>query len=494
MDFVAPHLDYAALAPELILTGVLLAVLLVDLFVDETQKYLIPSIAGFGILAAFFPLIYLALEGADVRSMFSGAYVSDNFALVLKALFLASAYVVLLMSNRYIEEGDYYSSEYYFMLLSSLLGMLVMASARDLIGIFVALELLSIPAYLLAGWRKRDLKSNEAALKYYLLGVISTGVMLYGMSLVFGATGTTILDDIREELVNQQQLDGVVTIGILFIIVGFAFKVSAVPFHFWAPDTYEGAPTPVAAFLSVASKTAGFVALMELIYVGFRGHADTWGPIFWVLAALSMTVGNLIALRQTNIVRMLAYSSVAQAGYILVPFAVAGDEFRAAQSAQTASIVYLLIYSAMNLGAFGIVLAVARKTRSGEISSYGGLFQYAPGLTVIMTVFLASLAGVPPAGGWFAKLAIFRSVLDAGTPWSIALGIIAAVNSVIAAFYYFNIAREMWISPVPDEDRTPIRVPAALGAALGITVVVVLVIGVFPGIFADLGDSASLVR
>ncbi len=494
MDFVAPHLDYAALAPELILTGVLLVVLLVDLFVDETQKYLIPSIAGFGVLAASFPLIYLALEGADVRSMFSGAYVSDNFALVLKALFLGSGYVVLLMSNRYIEEGDYYSSEYYFMLLSSLLGMLVMASARDLIGIFVALELLSIPAYLLAGWKKRDLKSNEAALKYYLLGVISTGVMLYGMSLVFGATGTTILDDIREELVNQQQLDGVVTIGILFIIVGFAFKVSAVPFHFWAPDTYEGAPTPVTAFLSVASKTAGFVALMELIYVGFRGHADTWGPIFWVLAALSMTVGNLIALRQTNIVRMLAYSSVAQAGYILVPFAVAGDEFRAAQSAQTASIVYLLIYSAMNLGAFGIVLAVARKTRSGEISSYGGLFQYAPGLTVIMTVFLASLAGVPPAGGWFAKLAIFRSVLDAGTPWAIALGIIAAVNSVIAAFYYFNIAREMWISPVPDEDRTPIRVPAALGAALGITVVVVLVIGVFPGIFADLGDSASLVR
>jgi NADH-quinone oxidoreductase subunit N len=398
------------------------------------------------------------------------------------------------MSNRYIEEGDYYSGEYYLMLLSSLLGMVVMASARDLIGIFVALELLSIPAYLLAGWRKRDLKSNEAALKYYLLGVISTGVMLYGMSLIFGATGTTILDDIRNELVGAQQLDSVVTIGILFIIVGFAFKVSAVPFHFWAPDTYEGAPTPVTAFLSVASKTAGFVALMELIYIGFRGHADTWGPVFWVLAALSMTVGNLIALRQTNIVRMLAYSSIAQAGYILVPFAVAGDEFRAAQSAQTASIVYLLIYSAMNLGAFAIVLAVARKTRSGEISSFGGLFHYAPGLTLVMTAFLASLAGVPPFGGWYAKVGIVLAVLDAGTPWSIALGVIVAVNSVIAAFYYFNVAREMWMSPVPDEDRTPIRVPAALGAALGITVVVVLVIGVLPGIFADLGDSASLVR
>ena len=494
MEFTAPYLDYAALAPELILTGVLVVVLLVDLFVDETQKYLIPSIAGFGVLGSLFPIIYLALEGDEVRSMFSGAYVSDNFALVLKALFLASGYVVLLMANRYIEEGDYYSSEFYFMVLSSLLGMVVMASSRDLISIFVALELLSIPAYLLAGWRKRDLKSNEAALKYYLLGVLSTGVMLYGMSLVFGATGTTILDDIRQELVGAGDLDAVVTLGILFIIVGFAFKVSAVPFHFWAPDTYEGAPTPVTAFLSVASKAAGFVALMELVYVGFRGQADTWGPIFWVLAALSMTVGNLIALRQTNVVRMLAYSSIAQAGYILVPFAVAGDEFRAAQSAQTATIVYLLMYSAMNLGAFAIVMAVARKTRSGEISSFGGLFQYAPGLTVLMTVFLASLAGVPPAGGWFAKLAVFRSVLDAGTPWAIALGVIAAVNSVIAAFYYFNVAREMWIMPPPDEDRAPIRVPAALGAALGITVVVVLVVGIFPGIFADLGDSASLVR
>jgi NADH-quinone oxidoreductase subunit N len=494
LGFDAPKLDYAALAPELILTGVLVAVLLLDLFLDETQKYLIPSVAGFGVLAAFFPIIYLALEGDDVREMFAGAYVSDDFALVLKALFLGTAYVVLLMSNRYIEEGDYYSAEYYFLILSSLLGMLVMASARDLITIFVALELLSIPAYLLAGWRKRDLRSNEAALKYYLLGVLSSGVMLYGMSLVFGASGTTILDDIRQELVSAEQLDAVITLGIFFIIVGFAFKVSAVPFHFWAPDTYEGAPTPVTAFLSVASKAAGFVALMELIYVGFRGQPDVWGPVFWVLAALSMTVGNLIALRQSNIVRMLAYSSVAQAGYILVPFAVAGDELRAVQSAQTASIVYLLIYAAMNLGAFAIVMVVARKTRSGEISSFGGLFQYAPGLTVVMTVFLASLAGVPPAGGWFAKFAIFRAVLDAGTAWSIALGVIAAVNSVIAAFYYFNVAREMWISPPPDEDRTPIRVPAALSAALGITVVVVVVVGVFPNAFAELGDMASLVR
>jgi NADH-quinone oxidoreductase subunit N len=494
VEFTAPTLDYHALAPELILTGVICLVLLIDLVVDETKKYVLGGIAGFGLLAAAFPLISLAVIGDDVRPMFDGGYVSDNFALVLKGLFLISGYVVVLMSNRYIEEGDYHVGEYYFLLLSSLLGMVVMASARDLITIFVALELLSIPAYLLAGWRKRDLKSNEASIKYYLLGVLATGILLYGMSLVFGATGETRLDAIRESLVRAGGPDALVTIGILFVIVGFGFKVSAVPFHFWAPDTYEGAPTPITAFLSVASKAAGFVALMALVYVGFLGQAEVWKYTFWVLAALTMTVGNLIALRQTNIVRLLAYSSIAQAGYILVPFAVAGDNADALRSAQTATIVYLLIYAAMNLGAFTVVMAVARKTRSGEVSSYGGLFSYAPGLTVLMTIYLFSLAGVPPAGGWFAKLAVFNTVLESGTPAAIVLGVIAAVNAVIAAFYYASVAREMWMRPVPDDDRTPISVPAPLGAALAITVVVVMAVGVYPDAFARLGDLASLVQ
>ncbi|MGI8792881.1 MAG: NADH-quinone oxidoreductase subunit N [Acidimicrobiales bacterium] len=494
VPFSAPSIDYAAIAPEIVLTAALVIVLVADLFLDETQKYWLPSIASFGVLAAIVPVIYLALEGDEVRSMFNGAYVSDNFALVFKGLFLVSGYVVLLMSNRYIEEGDFHRGEYYFLLLASLLGMVVMSSSRDLITIFVALELLSIPAYLLAGWRKRDLKSNEASLKYYLLGVLASAVMLYGMSLVFGATGATQLTEINERLVQPGSLDGVVTLGIFFIIVGFAFKVSAVPFHFWAPDVYEGAPTPITAFLSVASKAAGFVALMQLIYVGFLNQSKVWAPLLWGLAAITMTVGNLIALRQTNIVRMLAYSSVAQAGYILIPFAVAGNSAKALQSAQTATIVYLLIYAATNLGAFSIVMAVARKTRSGEISSYGGLFEYAPGLTVLMTVFLASLAGVLPAGGWFAKFIVFRTVLDAGTTSAVILGVIGAVNAVIAAYYYLNVTRLMWMAPVPDEDRSPIIVPAALGAALGITAIVVMVIGVYPQAFARLGDIASLVQ
>jgi NADH-quinone oxidoreductase subunit N len=488
--FEAPYLDYAALAPEMVLTGVLLAVLVVDLFVDEDRKTVVVQLAGVGVLASLVPILFLAVDGDD-RSMFSGAYVVDDFALVFKALFLVSGYVVLLMSADHIEEGDYWKGEYTFLLLSSLLGMVVMSSSRDLLTIFVALELLSIPAYMLAGWRKRDLRSNEAALKYYLLGVLSSAVMLYGMSLVFGATGTTVLEDIAAELGGGAS-EPLVALGIFFIVVGFAFKVSAVPFHFWAPDTYEGAPTPVAAFLSVASKAAGFVALLELVFVGFFGQENVWQPLFWVLAVLTMTVGNLVALRQTNIVRLLAYSSVAQAGYMLIPFAVGGSSAEAAGTAQTAAIVYLLIYAAMNLGAFAIVIAVARRTRSGEVSSYAGLFSYAPGLTVLMTIFMFSLAGIPPFGGWFAKFYIFKSAIDAGTGWAVALAVIAGVNSVIALFYYASVAREMWMQPAPGDDRTPIRVPPALGAALAITAAAVVAIGVYPQAFARLGDLAQL--
>jgi NADH-quinone oxidoreductase subunit N len=490
--FKAPYFDYHALAPEIILTATIVVVLVVDLVVDQSKKFLVNQLAGVGLLGAFVPIVTLAAKGISghPRVMFGGAYVVDVFSLVLKALFLAIGYVVLLMGSSYIEEGDYYEGEYVFLILCSLLGMLVIASSRDLIGIFIALELLSIPAYMLAGWRKRDLRSNEASLKYYLLGVLATGVMLYGMSLIFGATGTTLLTGINQKLNVASNMEPLVTIGIFFVVIGFAFKISAVPFHFWAPDTYEGSPTPVTAFLSVASKTAGFVALMELVYVGFLGRNDVWEPLFWILAALTMTVGNLIALRQTNIVRMLAYSSIAQAGYILVPFAVAGTNLKAQHDALTASIVYLLLYAAMNLGAFAVVIAVARKTRSGEISSYGGLINYAPGLTWMMIAFMASLAGIPPLGGWFAKFYVIRAALDAGTPGATVLVIILAVNSVIALYYYMNVVRVMWSNPVPDEDRTPIKVPATLATSIGICVIVVVAIGVYPQAFARLGDLA----
>ena len=304
----SPAVDYHALAPEIVLAGAIVVLLVADLFLPERQKWATSTIAGLGLLAALVPILTLAVDGTD-RSMFGGGYVVDNFSLVLKALFLLTGYVVILLSTTYVEEGDYYQGEYYFLLLSSVLGMVMMASGRDLVSIFVALELLSIPAYMLAAWRKRDEKSNEAGMKYFLLGVFASAVMLYGMSLFYGVAGTTLLTGVADAVTESGNVP-VISLAVVFIVVGFAFKVSAVPFHSWAPDTYEGAPTPVTAFLSVASKAAGFVALLTLLYVGFPSAKDVYEPMFWVLSVLTMTVGNVLALRQTNIVRMLAYSSI----------------------------------------------------------------------------------------------------------------------------------------------------------------------------------------
>jgi NADH-quinone oxidoreductase subunit N len=369
--------------------------------------------------------------------------------------------------------------------------MVMISSSRDLVSIFVALEFLSIPAYMLAAWRKRDIKSNEAGVKYFLLGVFASAVMLYGMSLLYGAANSTLLVDLGKSITATGGLSSLHALGIVFVIVGFAFKVSAVPFHTWAPDTYEGAPAPITAFLSVASKAAGFVALATLLFVAFPQASDVWQPFIWVLSALTMTVGNVVALRQTNIVRMIAYSSVSQGGFVLMPLAVAGINNGGA-SALRAVVVYMLIYAATNLGMFGVIIAVSRKTRSGDISSWGGLFSYAPGLGALATIFLASLAGIPPLGGWVGKFAAFQSMLTSGSGWGYSLALIGAVNSVVAFGYYGSVMREIWMKPVPDGDTTPIRVPGSLKLALVLTAATTLVLGILPGVAMHFGDIARL--
>jgi len=463
--------------------------LLLDLFIADAKKWVLTPVASFTLLAAFIPVLTLSLSDAGVRSLFDGRYVVDDFSLVLKGLFLLAGYVVVLLSADHIREGDYYQGEYWFLVLSSLLGMVMMASSRDLISIFVSLEFLSIPAYMLAAWRKRDSKSNEAGIKYYLLGVFASAIMLYGMSLLYGITNSTKLVDIGAYLGSD--MSAIRAVAVLFVVIGFAFKISAVPFHTWAPDTYQGAPTPVTAFLSVASKTAGFVALVTVVYVGFPGSSEVWQPVFWILSALTMTVGNAMALKQTNIVRMLAYSSIAQGGFILMPLAVAGEQ-GVAESALRAVVTYLLVYAATNLGVFAVIIAVSRKTRSGEISSYGGLFSYAPGLATLMTLFMASLAGIPPLGGWFGKFAAFQSLVSAQNNWAYALAIIGGVNSVVAFGYYGSILREMWMRPVPDGDSSPVPIHSSLIVALAITGSATLLLGVLPGIVIHFGDLAGL--
>ncbi|CAN5644754.1 NADH-quinone oxidoreductase subunit N [soil metagenome] len=496
LAFSSPVVDFHALAPELVLAAGICVVLLVDLFVPDHRRWITGTLSGLFLLGALLPVVTLAVIGADVRNALSGdgisgRYVVDNFALVLKALFLLTGYIVVLLSAHEIDEGGYYQGEFYVLLLSSVLGMVMISSARDLVSLFIALEFLSIPAYMLAAWKKRDRKSNEAGVKYYLLGVFASAVMLYGMSLLYGIAGSTRLTDIGKAVTLDGNKVGVQVLGVVFVIVGFAFKVSAVPFHTWAPDTYEGAPTPVTAFLSVGSKAAGFVGLVVLVYLAFPLARDVYRPFLWVMAALTMTVGNLIALKQTNIVRMLAYSSVSQGGFILMPLAMAFT--RGSQEASLrAVVVYLIIYAATNLGAFAVVIAVARKTRSGEISSYGGLFQYAPGLTVLMTLFLASLAGIPPLGGWYAKFGAFKAVLDAAGGWGYTIAIVGAVNAVIATAYYMAVMREMWMKPAPDGDVTPIKIYGSVKAALVICAVATLVLGVLPGLIAKVGAITDL--
>jgi NADH-quinone oxidoreductase subunit N len=496
-----PVFDWHALSPELVLVATMVVVVLADLLLPERESWRTSSIAAIGLLLALIPIATLGYEGVEGvgRVMFNGAYAVDHYALALKAFFIIAAYVTILLSVDYINEGDYYKGEFYFLLLVSTFGMTIMVSARDLITLFVALECISIPTFVLAGYRKHDRKSNEAGVKYYLIGVLSSAIMLYGMSLIFGLTGSTKLTEISD-YVSKSGTAPLLAVAIFLSIVGFAFKVSAVPFHFWAPDTYEGAPTPVTAFLSVSSKAGGFIALINIIYFGFyqpTGDANTqWWPVLWVLAAASMTIGNLAALKQTNIVRMLAYSSIAQGGFMLVPFVAAGiagsqgNNQGAALQAMAAVIVYLLIYAAMNLGAFAVVIAVARRTRSAEISSYGGLFQTSPGLAVLMTCFMASLAGIPPLAGWFAKFVMFRSIINAGTAWGITLAVIAAVNSVIAFVYYFRVVVQMWFKEPAGADRSRIVIPAPLSIAMGLTATIVVVVGIYPQLFARVGELA----
>ncbi|MFM8955499.1 MAG: NADH-quinone oxidoreductase subunit N [Actinomycetota bacterium] len=494
-QWVAPKIDYFALAPEIVVVVGLCAVLLLDLFIDQRKQWLLTIVSSFTLLAAMLPVLMLGLSETSVRSMFDGRYVVDDFSLVIKGLFLLAGYVVVLLSSSHVEQGEYWRGEYWFLLLTSLLGMLMMASSRDLVSIFVALEFLSIPAYMLAAWRKRDAKSNEAGVKYFLLGVFASAVMLYGMSLMYGVANSTLLVDIAKTLTTTGDFAAVHALAVVFVIVGFAFKVSAVPFHTWAPDTYEGAPTPVTAFLSVASKAAGFVALVVLIYTAFPASQDVWQPFIWVLSALTMTVGNVLALKQHNIVRMIAYSSISQGGFVLMPLAVAGMA-GSENSALRSVVLYMIVYAATNLGVFAVILAVSAKTRSGEISSFSGLFSYAPSLGVLMTLFLASLAGIPPLGGWIAKFVAFQSLLQSQSNWGYALAIIGAVNSVVAFGYYGNVMREIWMRPPPDGDVTPIVAPGSLRLALTLTSALTLVFGILPSVglrFADLAEIAGAI-
>ncbi len=483
--------DLFALAPELSLLATALLVLLVELFLDWRRKQLVNPIAAIGVLVSFAFVVALAVDGTR-RTSFGNMFVVDSYALLFKAFFLGTALFVLFLSYRYFQEIRTYQGEYYFLLLSAFTGMLLMPSARDLVMIFLALELVSVPGFVMAGLRKFDLRSNEGALKFFLIGVLSVAVLLFGLSIVYGFTGTTDLVGVAEALATSER-EPLLLGSVLFVIVGFGFKISAVPFHFWAPDTYEGSPIPVTAFLSVASKAAGFAGLLQVCFVAFEPVADVYAPVLGVIAVLTMTLGNLTALQQSNIVRLFAYSSVAHAGYMLVPFALVVPGATDLNSqAFSAVLVYLLAYAAMNIGAFAVVTAVARQQPDRLLDGYAGLGQRAPGLAFGLSLFLLSLGGILPiVVGFWAKLYILQATIIEPTAATLALAAAVVANSVIGAFYYLRIMRTTWFEPPVTNDA--VRPGLALNLAVAALSVVVLAVGVYPQAFAGFAELSTLV-
>jgi len=481
------NIDFHAILPELIMTGTILVVLLFDAFLPEKRKQVTMPVGLAGCVAALIATLTLIGEH---RETFGGMFVVDPFSVLFDVFFLVSAIVLLGLSLRYMQEGRYYQGEYYVLLLSAFLGCMVMPSSRDLLMLFIALELVSAPGFLIAAFRKTDPKSNEAGLKYFLIGVLSSAVMLYGMSLIFGVTGTTRLDGIAQALSGPAGDQSITLAAIVLVVAGFAFKVSSVPFHFWAPDTYEGSPIPVAAFLSVPSKAAGFAGLLQLMFIAFAPVADFWAPIFAVLSILTMTLGNLVALRQRQMVRLLAYSSVAQAGYMLLPFALVTTTDASLNSdAFAAAVLYILIYGVMSLGAFSVVIGLSKEAPGALIDDYTGLVHRAPVLAVAMTTFLISLGGVPPTAGFWGKFTIFQVALDRGGigPW---LAGIMVLNSVISLGYYLMVAKQMVL--VPSEDGRRARIPSLVAAVALLGVIVIVAVGIYPDLFARFPGGATL--
>ncbi len=495
-------IDYHALLPEIILAVTVLVTLVVDL--TTTKKYLVAVTAMVGMFAAVVPVLTLAFcssldfctsTGVD-RVLFGGSYVVDSYALVLKGLFIFAAFIALLLSVGYLETDRYYEGEYYFLLVASALGAVAMASSRDFVTMIVALELVSGPAFLLAGWRKGDPRSNEAALKFFITGVLALALLLMGVSMVYGLTGTQLFSELAVASAAVADVP-LFSLGVIFILLGFGFKVSAVPFHFWTPDTYEGAPTPVTAWLSVGSKGAGFVGLLSVAYLAFPTVTEIWGPVMWVVAFLSMTIGNIVAIKQTNVIRLLGYSSIAQAGFMLAPFGAAAASGADLEQAFYATVTYLIIYTVMNLGAFAVAIIIGSRVGSYELEDWAGLNRWAPGLAIALAVFFMSLAGIPPFAGWFAKFAMFQATIGVGSWWGYSIAIAAALNAVIAFVYYSKVLKVAFFDSVPDgvdiDELEDAEIGGPIGFALGLTAFGVILLGVYPGLAANLGEYSAQV-
>ncbi|MEE8484234.1 MAG: NADH-quinone oxidoreductase subunit N [Nitrospinota bacterium] len=480
MPIPIPQINLGAILPELILVSTACLVLILDVFSERRGHDRIAYISLAGVVTA---AVFAGMPH-DPFTTFSGMYGADRFTQFFKLIFLVGTGLTILISVRYAQDEQINHGEYYALLLFATVGMMFMAAGTDMMTIFMGLELLSISLYVLAGYTRTRLESNEASLKYFLLGAFASGFLLYGMALVYGLTGHTNLREIAAVISGGIPNQTVLNIAAALIIVGLGFKIAAVPFHQWTPDVYQGAPIPITAFMSAGPKAAGLAAIFR-VFIGAMPFEVDWAMWIAVMAIMTMTVGNIAALVQKDVKRMLAFSSIAHAGYALVGVAAVTRE------GVSGVMYYMLVYTFMNIGAFGILALVARKNekRTG-VDDLAGLASTNPVLAAVMAILVFSLAGIPPMAGFLGKFYVFMSAVNAGL---YGLVLIAVINSAIGVYYYLRIIVAMYMRDKPEDDRLPPVVASpALIAALVISVWGVLRLGIVPGRYIEMASAAFL--
>jgi NADH-quinone oxidoreductase subunit N len=478
--------DYTAITPEVVLAMFGLGILLIDFLIKEKRdKYLNAFTALIGLGMAAFQLVRFWRGGLlpIPYGGFGGSITLDTFAIYFKLIIVVATALVVLISAKYLEIEDAHFGEYYALLLFSAVGMMFLASGRDLIVLFIALELMALCEYILTGFLRGSRRSNEAAMKFFLLGAFSSGLLLYGMSLLYGIGNSTNLAVIARRLAERPSPDPLSWIAMITLLAGLFFKVAAVPFHQWTPDAYEGAPTSITAFISVAPKAASFAILLRILLVGLWPMRAEWQMLTIGVAVATMTLGNLAAITQTNVKRFFGYSTISHVGYLLLGLVAAAD---GNPVGLTAVVIYLLVYVFMNLGAFSVIIMMRRKNLVGdEIDDLSGLMSRAPGSAILMLIFLLSLAGIPPTAGFIGKYFIFLSLIETR---HYVLAVLAVAYAVVALYYYFRIVVAMFMKKPPD--TVPLATSPGVSLALGVTLGMTLIVGVYPQPFIVLAQEA----
>jgi len=466
-------MSYGLMATEILTALLALGLLVLGLIAPKEEQKGIGYLAVAGLIGIF---LVTLVNFKATGSLYQGMFLVDSFGSFFKLVFLAAGILVSLSATHYVSCISSNRGEFFALLVTATLGMMVMASAGDFVTLYIGLELMTISFYILTSYLSGNAKSSEAGLKYLILGAMSSAVLLYGMSLVYGITGTVIISQIASGI----RVEPALILGLVFLLAGFGFKISAVPFQMWAPDIYEGAPTPVTAYLAVGSKAAGFVVLLRVFLSAFPDLASSWVNLVAILAAATIIFGNLVAIPQTNIKRLLAYSSIAQAGYILVGL-VAVSELGA-----KGVMFYSMLYVFANVGAFAVAIAVGAFTGSDEIKDFAGLSQRSPFLASAMVVFLLSMAGIPPLAGFVGKFYLFAAIVEKGFLW---LAFVAFVMSMVSVYYYLSVARVMFLDE--PEDMTPVPISAGLRTALLVAMIVTILVGVYPAPLSELANVAA---